>query len=152
MSAIKMSAFKVIYVRWTLTEDFSLPCLWNCILCSLTSAVPLCVEPTVQEFKPTCWVELIAFSMHWAMIPRFICHWQTLVAPESHITSYLSILTCRDKFSIEVQNLGNMRFITHTGLFIFDYLSEAEKWIMSDPTVQWLACVICVICKDFVWR
>jgi len=46
-----MTAFKVMYVRWTLTQDISPPRLWNCILCSLTVAVPLFTGPTLQEFK-----------------------------------------------------------------------------------------------------
>lgn len=41
MSAIKMAAFKVTYVRWTLREDVSPPPLWNGILCHRVSDLGL---------------------------------------------------------------------------------------------------------------
>lgn len=138
------------------------PHLWNCVLCSLTLAVPLFVGPTVQELKwhflkiqPACWVVVLAFSVHWTVIPHFIHHCQTAAAPESHSVSYLSMHAYSDKFCTDVQNFGNMGFIGwDTQAFVYFWLPLQSQrvnnaWYYSPVTSL---CYLCVICKDFVQR
>ena len=75
------------------------------------------------KIQPTCWMALLAFSVHWALIPDFIHHWQAALAPESHIVSYLIMRGYCDKFSIDVQNSGNMGLVWwYTQVLVYFWL------------------------------
>lgn len=104
------------------------------------------------KIQPT-WVASLVFSVQWAVIPHLIRRWQTAVAPESHIISYLSMHAYSHKFSTDVQNFGNMGFVWwYTQVLVYFWLPLRSRrvnnaWYCSPvPSL----CYLCVICKDFV--
>lgn len=112
MHAIKMAAFKDMYVRQTLSmfPPTKSPKLYLVISHPDCPAVR---STTVQKlkFQPYCWLVLLhflacGFSFHAPLTNR-----SESVAPERHVTSYLSVHACHTKFSTDTQGFGNLGFI-----------------------------------------
>lgn len=138
MCAIKMAAFRVIYVRQTLSEHV-FPHQVSEIVSYDLSPCPAVHSTTVQEleFQPSCWLVVLHFLCTglWFLISYITNKLQWLQKGTSYHT--YACTHAKPNFPLMPKSLGTWG--------LYSVTCKCYNLVIN-------LCYLCVICKDFAWR